>query len=604
MRSQAMTEVWQKTMNLIRPPPSLTISQWADKFRILSTESSSEAGKFETSRAIFQKEIMDSINEPTINEVVVMSCSQVGKTEILLNAIGYYIAYAPAPILVVQPTLEMARAWSQDRLAPMIRDSNILKLKVAEVKSKDSANTVLHKVFDGGHITACGANSPASLASRPIKIVLCDEIDRYPPTAGSEGDPVMLAKRRSTTFWDSKLIMTSTPTVKGNSQIEAAYERSDKRLFYVPCHKCKKKQVLKWSQVQWEKDKPQTVRYICEKCETKWTDLQRITNISKGKWKASEKFNGRAGFRINGLYSVWVTMEEAAREFLMAKKQPETLRVFVNTYLGETWEDEGERIDDLGLYEKREDYTIPNEVILLTAGVDIQDDRLEVEIVGWGLEEETWSIDYYIVYGDPTSPNIWQELELILTKTFEKPDKTKLKIVSTCIDSGHHTNMVYQFCKPRYARRVFAIKGIGGEGKAIVGRPNKNNIARITLFGIGVDTAKELIYSRLRIKDYGAGYCHFPKKYSEEYFRQLTAEKVVTKYRRGFKKREWVLMRPRNEALDCRVYALAAFTLLNADLNMIAEKQKKVQTDNPHKVNPNRLKHYTKNSNFVRRWNN
>ena len=547
-------------MNLIRPPPSLTISQWADKFRILSTESSSEAGKFETSRAIFQKEIMDSINEPAINEVVVLSCSQVGKTEMLLNAIGYYIAYAPAPILVVQPTLEMARAWSQDRLAPMIRDSDILKLKVAEVKSKDSANTVLHKIFDGGHITACGANSPASLASRPIKIVLCDEIDRYPPTAGSEGDPVMLAKRRSTTFWDSKLVMTSTPTVKGNSQIEAAYERSDQRKFYVPCHKCKKKQVLKWSQVQWAKDKPQTVRYICEKCETKWTDLQRVTNISKGKWKATEKFNGRAGFRINGLYSVWVTMEEAVREFLMAKKQPETLRVFVNTYLGETWEDEGERIDELGLYDKREEYTIPNEVILLTAGVDIQDDRLEVEIVGWGLEEETWSIDYYIVYGDPTSPNIWQELELILTKTFEKPDKTKLKIVSTCIDSGHHTNMVYQFCKPRYARRVFAIKGIGGEGKAIVGRPNKNNIARITLFPIGVDTAKELIYSRLRIKDYGAGYCHFPKKYSEEYFRQLTAEKVVTKYRRGFKKREWVLMRPRNEALDCRVYALSAFT--------------------------------------------
>ena len=194
-------------MNLIKPPPHLKISQWADKFRILSTESSSEAGKFETSRALFQKEIMDSINDPAINEIVVMSCSQVGKTEILLNAIGYYIAYEPAPILVVQPTLEMARAWSQDRLAPMIRDSSILKYKVADVKSKDSANTVLHKVFNGGHITACGANSPASLASRPIKIVLCDEIDRYPPTAGSEGDPVLLAKRRSATFWDSKLVL-------------------------------------------------------------------------------------------------------------------------------------------------------------------------------------------------------------------------------------------------------------------------------------------------------------------------------------------------------------------------------------------------------------
>ena len=591
-------------MNLIKPPPHLKISQWADKFRILSSESSSEAGKFETSRALFQKEIMDSINDPAINEVVVMSCSQVGKTEILLNAIGYYIAYEPAPILVVQPTLEMARAWSQDRLAPMIRDCSILKYKVADVKSKDSANTVLHKVFNGGHITACGANSPASLASRPIKIVLCDEIDRYPPTAGSEGDPVLLAKRRSATFWDSKLVLTSTPTVKGNSQIENAYYESDQRKFYVPCKKCKKKQTLKWSQVKWEKDKPETARYICEHCEKKWDNLDRVNSISKGSWKATEKFNGRAGFFLNGLYSPWVTLEEAVGEFLRAKKQPETLRVFVNTYLGETWEDEGERIDDLGLYERREDYTFPEEVILLTAGVDIQDDRIEVEVVGWGLEEETWSVDYHIIYGDPSAPNIWQELELILTKTYEKPDKTKLKIVSTCIDSGHHTNMVYQFCKPRYARRVFAVKGIGGEGKPIVSRPNRNNIAKVTLFPLGVDTAKELIYSRLRIKEYGAGYCHFPKKYNEEYFRQLTAEKIVTKYRRGFKKREWVLMRPRNEALDCRVYALSAFTLLNADLTRIAEKQKNQQANNPHKVNPNRLKHYKKSSNFAKSWNN
>ena len=604
MRSQAMKEVWRSAINLIKPPPHLTISQWANKFRFLSTESSSEAGKFETSRAIFQAEIMDSINDPAIQEVVIMSCSQVGKTEILLNAIGYYISYAPSPILMVQPTLEMARAWSQDRLAPMIRDSSILQDRVAEVKSKDSGNTVLHKLFDGGHITACGANSPASLASRPIKIVLCDEIDRYPPTAGTEGNPVMLAKRRSATFWDSKLIMTSTPTVKGASAIEEAYEQSDQRKFYVPCHKCKKKQVLKWANVKWKKNEPDTARYICENCNTAWTDHQRILNISKGKWKASEKFNGRAGFFLNGLYSVWVSMEEAVREFLMAKKMPETLRVFVNTYLGESWEDEGERIDELGLYERREDYQIHNDIILLTAGVDIQDDRIEVEVVGWGLEEETWSIDYHVIFGDPSANNIWQELDMVLTKTYELPNKTKLKIVSACVDSGHHTNMVYKFCKPRYARRVFAIKGIGGEGKAIASRPNKNNIAKVPLFSIGVDTAKELIYSRLRIKDYGAGYCHFPVKYNEEYFRQLTAEKVISKYRRGFRKREWVLMRPRNEALDCRVYAVSAFILLNADLNTIAQRQKKFQTDNPNKVNPNRLKHYTKNSNFADRWNN
>ncbi len=546
---------------------------------------------------------MDACADPSVNEVVVMSCSQVGKTETLLNTIGYYIAYEPAPILMVQPTLEMARSWSQDRLATMVRDTPIITNKVADVKSRDSGNTTLHKTFEGGHITACGANSPASLASRPIKIVLCDEVDRYPTTAGAEGDPVLLAKRRSATFWDSKLIMTSTPTVSGSSRIESAYENSDQRKFYVPCIHCKHSHILEWKNVKWEKDRPDTAVIECPKCNETMDNSDRIRTISKGHWKAQKKFAGVAGFHLSGLYSPWVSLEEAVTEFLMAKKMPETLRVFVNTYLGESWEDAGERIDDLQIFKRREEYTVPEEVLVITAGVDIQDDRIEMEVVGWGKDEESWSLDYIIINGDPSAPSIWNELDTHLSKVYNCIDKTQMKIISTCIDAGHHTNQVYKFCKPRLARRIFAIKGQAGEGKTIIGRSSRNNIMRCPLFPVGVDTAKELIYSRLNIKDAGAGYCHFPMKYDEEYFRQLTAEKIVTKYRRGFKRREWVLMRSRNEALDCRVYSMAALSVLNVDFKMLF-KNKKAQTEKQSKVNPSRLRNYKKKSNFVSSWEN
>ena len=588
-----MSDVIRSSLNLLKPPPSLTVSAWADKFRVLSPEGSSEAGKFETSRAVFQKEIMDVCADPSVQEVVVMSCSQVGKTETLLNTIGYYIAYEPAPILMVQPTLEMARSWSQDRLSTMVRDTPIITHKVADAKSRDAGNTTLHKTFEGGHITACGANSPASLASRPIKIVMCDEVDRYPSTAGSEGDPVLLAKRRSATFWDSKLIMTSTPTVSGASRIERAYENSDQRKFYVPCIHCKYSHIFEWKNVIFDKEYLHNAHLVCPKCKGKIDNADRIRSIAKGVWKASEKFTGIAGFHLSGLYSPWISLEEAAKEFLSAKKMPETLRVFVNTYLGESWEDEGERIDDLGLFKRKEEYTVPDEVVLITAGVDIQDDRIEMEVVGWGLDEESWSLDYLRIYGDPSAPNIWNELDTHLSKTYND-----MRIISCCIDSGHHTNQVYKFCKPRLARRIFAIKGQAGDAKTIVGRSSRNNIMRCPLFPVGVDTAKELIYSRLNIQNAGAGYCHFPMKYDEEYFKQLTAEKIVTKYRRGFKRREWVLTRSRNEALDCRVYALASLTVLNADLKMLAKQ--KAQT----KKNPSRLRDRNKKGNFVSSWKN
>lgn len=512
-----------------------------------------------------------------------MTSSQVGKTEILNNVVGFFISQDPSPILVVQPTLDMAQTWSKDRLAPMLRDTPILQGLVKDPRARDSGNTTLHKVFPGGHITSCGANSPSSLASRPIRIVLCDEVDRYPVSAGSEGDPVSLARKRSATFWNRKIGLFSTPTNKGNSRIEKAFEESDQREFYLPCPHCQTSQTLKWAQVRWDEGKPETAHYVCEDCGAVWDDADRVRAIRAGEWRAKHPERRVAGFRLSGLYSPWTPLESAVIEFLEAKKQPATLRVFVNTFLGEVWEEEGEQVDDYQVAERREEFseTLEKNIVLLTAGVDVQDDRLELEIVGWGADEESWSIDYKTIYGDPSSPAVWQDLDTILSRVYEKEDGKELTVRSVCIDSGgHHTNSVYTYVRPREGKRIFAIKGVGGEGKPIVGRPSTNNIGKIKLFPVGVDTAKELLYSRLRIKEAGPGYCHFPMERNDEYFKQLTAEKQVTRYHKGFARREFVKLRPRNEALDVRVYAMAALAILNVNLKSLAARQF-MQHDNP-----------------------
>jgi len=556
------------------PPPRLTVSEWADAERRLSPEASAEAGWWNTDRASYQRGIMDCINDPAIENIVIMSAAQIGKTEILLNILGYYISHDPSPILVLQPTLSMAQAFSKDRLAPMLRDTPCLAGKVKDPRSRDSDNTTLHKGFQGGHVSLAGSNSPASLASRPIRIVLADEVDRYPHSAAMEGDPVSLARKRSSTFFNRKLVLTSTPTVKGASRIETAFEGSDKRFFQVPCMDCNEMQVLRWANVQWPEGRPDQAVYVCEHCGSAWDDTMRLRAIRRGRWEATETFSGVAGFFINGLYSPWTPLSEAAREFLAARKLPEQLRVFVNTFLGETWEDVGEQVDSLGLYERREDYegSIPSGVVVMTAGVDVQDDRLEMEIVGWGRDEESWGIQYHRLEGDPTSPQVWSDLDSILKTTFQHPSGVELSIRAVAIDSGHHTQSVYNFVKPREGRRVMCIKGVGGEGRPLIGRPTKNNIAKVRLFPVGSNTVKELLFSRLKISEAGPGFCHFPNTYDEEFFRQLTAEKRVTKYVKGFPRSEWVKTRARNEALDVRCYSVAAYAALNTNINKVAER--------------------------------
>ena len=574
--------VTEKTLRALAPPPDLTISEWADEFRRLSPEASAEPGRWSTSRAEYQRGMMDAVSDPRIEQIVFMTSAQVGKTEIINNICGYHIQQDPSPILVVQPTLEMAKSWSQERLAPMVRDTTGISDLIADPRTRDSGNTVLHKLFPGGHISIAGANSPAGLASRPIRIVLCDEVDRYPISAGTEGDPVELAKRRAMTFWNRKIIMVSTPTTRGESRIEAAFKETDQRHYFVPCKDCGEYQTLRWENVRWDHDDPSTAGYFCEHCGSVWDDADRYNAVKKGEWRATAEHTGIAGFFLNGIYSPWTPLSSAVSDFLASKRDPMRLRTWVNTFLGETWEDQGEQVDDHDLMQRAEDWgdELPSDVLLITAGVDVQDDRLEVEVVGWGRGEESWSLDYRTLYGDPSTAELWMQLDEALKRSWPHETQGEMAIRATCIDSGgHYTQQVYNYARINAGRRVFAIKGIGGEGKPIVGRPSKNNIGKINLFPVGVDTAKELVYSRLKITDEGEGYCHFPSGRSPEYYMMLTAEKKVIRYHKGRPRREWVKIRTRNEALDCRVYATAALGLLNVNLEVVYKQaQNKVSS--------------------------
>ncbi len=550
---------------MFAPPPNLTVSQWADRERRLSPEASAEPGRWDTSRAEYQRGIMDAFSEASIHTVVVMSSAQVGKTEILNNVSGFHVDLDPAPMLILQPTLEMAETWSKDRLSPMLRDTPTLQGKVSDARSRDGNNTIRHKVYEGGHITMAGANSPASLASRPIRVVLCDEIDRYPPSAGAEGDPISLARKRSTTFWNRKLGLFSTPTVKGVSRIEAAFGESDQRRFWVPCPHCGEKQTLKWAQVKWDSGAPESAAYACESCGTLWSDAERWSAVRKGEWRAGASFTGIAGFHLSEIYSPWVRLAETVRSFLEAKPHPERLKTWVNTALGETWEERGEEVDQhvlTGRLEEWDPQAVPAEVLMITCGVDVQGDRLEIERVGWGLEDESWSLEHEVLRGDPSAPDLWRELdEYLLTPTKTK-DGRLLSVSAACVDyGGHYGQAVADFVRDKQSRRrVYAIKGQGGPGKPLWPKlASKNNKGRISLFMIGVDAGKDIIYGRLRIAEPGPGYCHFPKDRDPAWFEQLTSEVVVTRHSKGFPVREWQPKpNTRQEALDCRVYAFAA----------------------------------------------
>ena len=561
----------------LKPPPPLTISQWADKYRVLSSESSAEPGRWHTDKAPYQRAIMDAIGDPHVREVVVMSAAQIGKTDaFILNVMAYYMDYAPAPIMCMQPTLDMGQTLSKDRISPMLRDTPRLK-RLVDVKSRFAGNTVMKKNFIGGHITIVGANSPSSLASRPIKVLLADEIDRYPKSAGTEGDPLNLAKKRQTTFWDCKTVMVSTPTIKGDSRIEDAFNLSTQEEWNIPCPECGAYQPLVWENVKFDPDDlDKGIDYVCCECGCVANEYRWKAQEIKGKYVAANPGAATKGFHLNTLASTFVGWDEVVRKFLEAKEaldhgNPEEMKVWVNTELGQTWEERGIQLEDTELYNRREIYTaeVPDDVLFLTAGVDVQDDRFEVEVVGWGEGAECWGIRYQKIFGDMLSDQVWQDLDDFLLRSWRKADGTEYTLLATCIDSGgHHTDEVYRFAKDRLNRRIFAIKGMGGAGVPYTSNPSKNNRVKTNLFIIGVDAGKTSIYQRLEVKTPGPNYCHFPSNpeagYDENYFKGLTAEKKVVRFVKGHLKEYWEIKdkeHKRNEPLDLRNYALAALSI-------------------------------------------
>lgn len=512
-----------------------------------------------------------------------MSGTQIGKTTIIKAVIGYHIDQDPCPILLVNPTLELAETFSKDRLAPMLRDTPCLRDKVADSRSRDSGNTILHKLFPGGHLTGSGANSPVSLGARPIRIVLQDEVDKQPASAGPEGDPSALADKRAATFWNRKKGKFGTPTIKGASRIDSAYENSDQGSFFLPCPHCGGMQDLKWSQFSFadevrnddqyphllSDDNPEDACYVCEHCEGVIIDSDKPWMLRNWELRSAKEFRGIAGFHVPEMYSPWVTFGQIAVGYMAAKKDTELMKVWVNTSLGLPYEEKAESFSHSVLIDRAEHYAefeVPQAALILTAGVDVQGDRLEIVIKAWGSADESWIIYYGVIWGDTSviASHVWTDLDVLTGRKYKKPNGYELGILATAIDSGFNTHTVYQYARAR--RRVMAVKGRSEPGRAILGRPQPQDVDMggrvikngVKVWPIAVDTAKHHVFNRLKKTEPGPGYMHFYSSLPEDYYLGLCSEKLVTFYKHGVPHKVWKRCHARNEPLDLEVYAFAA----------------------------------------------
>lgn len=586
---------------LLKPPPRITPSQWADQQRIITIGPA--PGPWQTSRTPYLREIMDRMDprDPCDHVTLVMG-SQLGKSEGMNNCVGYWSDVSPGPILIVQPTAPVAAKYSRMRIAPMIADSPRLRSIYAAAKSRSASNSAHEKSFAGGHLSIVGAGSPNDLSSTPFRFVCIDEEDRFGSSAGSDGDPMQLALVRTTAYRDTRKIWEcSTPLDEGTSKISKSFAKTDKRRYFVPCAHCGHKQVLVWQRLRWLAGDGHDAAYHCEDCGCAWTDGDRLNALESGKWLPSMPAirdgvpsfiqnpdidpNAKRmhyGYHMSSLYSPWLSHAHMAANFLEVLGDPAKLKVWVNTFKAETWKPGRAGRPDVNLLLDRcepVDFALQLAagVACITAGVDVQGDRLEAEIVGWGAEFESWQIARASFYGDPSGPDLWRLLDELLWRTYSHPLTPKgLSLGAACVDTGgHHGTAVYRFCADKQQRRVWAIKGHSTAGKPPWPRTTtKSPGGRAPLYMLGVDGIKESVYARLRVPNPGPGYCHFPAMTDanpsgcdEAYFKQLTAERMTTvRNRKGHEVTAWTL-RPgaRNEALDLRVYATAAMHGLEAD---------------------------------------
>lgn len=603
----------------IAPDAEQTVSEWADKYRVLG-ELSAEPGPWRTDRVPYAREIMDALSASDLTqEVVLMKGTQVAGTEIGNNWIGYIVDVAPGPVMMVMPTSNTGKRSSRTRLAKMIEATPNLKAKISDA-SRDKSNTASLKEFPGGILVVAGANSAAELKSTPVRYLFEDELDEYPDDVDGQGPADELAEKRTDTYgFRRKIYKPSTPTIRGRSKIEAAYDRSDKRRYYVPCPHCRQEQVLAWGQMRWETKKRRELRcagcgligelepgaspdvctgcqakidpaqhiaeretgellevwYECAHCAVKIDEHHKTEMLARGRWIPEAPGSGKpAGFHLSALYSPigWFSWRKAVQKRLEADKDPtgELLKVWTNTVLGETYAEASEQPSDLDLKNRAEEYrlgTVPMAGLMLTASVDVQGDRLEAKVKAWGRGEESWLVAYEVIHGDTETAAPWDRLDEFLQGTFPHETGSKLRIVATAVDAGFRTQMVYDFCRRRTHRHVIPVKGQARAGKSILGRPTPQDVTHkgttikggVQLWPVGVDTAKARIYARLKIAMTGPGCMHFPLGLPEEYFKGLTAERLVTRYHKGYARMSWEKdAGARNEPLDLEVYAYAA----------------------------------------------
>lgn len=585
-------ELWQYiSKNGLKPLPKTSVSNWADNHRMLSSGISAEPGKWKTSRAPYQKDIMNAFTEPGIHRVVVKSSSQIGKSDMMNNVIGRFAHLDPCAIMMIQPTIDMAQDYSKTRIAPMIRDTKVLNNLFYDVKSRDANNTILSKVFPGGRLIMCGANSPAGLASRPIRILLADEVDRFPDSAGTEGDPVDLAAKRMTTFWNSCMGLFSTPTNEGSSRIDEEYLAGTQEEWQHKCPNCGEYHLLRhidmtvdYKEIKTPSGKKTVivndVKWRCPHCGFSFSEKEMKQTPQKYISRNADALkNGIRSFFVNGFTSPWMTWSKIMREWLEAKGDPEREKVIMNTVFGESYKQKGAFEDEQIFLRRRESYgaELPNGVLLLTAAIDTQDNRLEYEVVGWGKEEECWGIRKGIVLGAPNQDRTWKEIDNILDKTYHFADGKGLKVVRTFIDSGgHYTSDVYNYCQKNFHKQRFAIKGRGGPGIPLIYKIAKANNAKAPLILLGVDDGKQQIMDRLSIDSPGPLYFHFPQDegikelsnrgYDDLYFKGIISEHKKVYKRNGVLREVWETTKNvRNEPLDLRNYNLACMKSLKPD---------------------------------------
>jgi phage terminase large subunit GpA-like protein len=599
------------------PPPKLTLSEWAERYAVLSRETSAQTGRF---RAFgYQRGMLDAVTDPSVEKISVMKSARVGYTKLMDHAVGYFIHQDPSPVLVVQPRVEDAESYSKTEIAPMLRDTPVLAAIAGDQKAKNSDQTILAKTFrNGSSLTLVGANSPAGFRRITSRVVMFDEVDAYPVDgAGNEGDQIALGTKRSETFWNRKIVLGSTPTVKGYSRIEKSFAESDQRFFFVKCPHCGEQQVLEWGGpdtphgMKWDKDEngnglPETVYYVCRHNGCIIHEVDKPDMVAGGEWRATKPFNGHAGFHIWAGYSLFpnACWANLVAEWLRVKDDPLARQTFINLVLGEPYEDRGDRaLSESRLAARTEVWSaeVPDGAGVITAGLDVQDDRVEAETIAWGRNEESWSIDHAVFEGDPESAELWARVDAYLKRIWRRADGRGFEVMAACIDSGgHHTQKVYEFAKARLGRRIWAIKGESARGGARspvwpTKRPSSRTKATFRPVIIGVNAAKDVIRDRLRrepeedngVVTYPAGYMHFPSDRDINYFAQLIAERSVTKIANGQKFRVWELPPGRaNEALDIRVYGYAALCgLMHMGLKL-NRRVEQVQADPSQLVEP------------------